>query len=139
MPEKSDHLASCACGALRIAASGEPDVVSICNCTQCQRRTGSAFGVGVYYPRERVRTLAGVYKTFARTIEGGRAVGNRFCPECGTTVYWTIDLRPQHFGIALGTFDDPDFVRPARVVWAQHQFDWVRFAEELPVFPRSAS
>ena len=139
MTEGSDHLATCACGTLRIAANGEPDVVSVCNCTLCQRRTGSAFGVGVYYPRERVRAVAGVYKAFTRAAEAGRQVGNRFCPECGTTVYWTIDLRPQHFGIALGAFAGPGFVRPARIVWAQHQFDWVRFADDLPVFPRSAS
>ena len=139
MPEASHHLATCACGALRIKASGDPAVVSVCNCTQCQRRTGSAFGVGAYYARERILSIEGAHKTFSRTVESGRAVTNHFCPDCGTTVYWTLDLRPHQIGIALGCFEDADFVRPARIVWAQHRHEWVRFAEDLPIFPTSAS
>jgi len=139
MPETSEHLATCACGALRIKASGDPAVVSVCNCTQCQRRTGSAFGVGVYYPRERIASIEGVHKTFARTVESGRAVTNHFCPDCGTTLYWTLDLRPHQFGIALGCFEDSGFVRPARIVWAQHRHEWVHFAEDLPLFPAGAT
>ena len=139
MPDRSEHLAKCACGALRLRASGNPDVISVCNCTQCQRRTGSAFGVGVYYPRERILSIEGDFKTFARTVESGRAVTNHFCPNCGTTVYWTLDLRPHQIGVALGCLEDAGVLRPARVVWAQHRHEWVHFAEDLPLFPAGAT
>lgn len=135
MSERSEHVATCACGGLRIKVSGKPDVVSVCNCTQCQRRTGSAFGVGVYYPRDRILAIEGAHKTFSRTAESGRSLTNNFCPHCGTTVYWTLELRPHHVGIALGCFLDSSLLRPERAVWAQHRHDWVRFPDDLPVFP----
>jgi hypothetical protein len=33
--------AACLCGQLRLEVEGEPFAVSICNCLDCQRRTGS--------------------------------------------------------------------------------------------------
>jgi hypothetical protein len=41
---------------------GEPDLVVVCNCIQCQRRTGSSFGVGACFKRETVQ-LRGITKT----------------------------------------------------------------------------
>ena len=41
--------AHCCCGALRVEASADPDTVSVCHCGECQRRTGSVFGVGAFF------------------------------------------------------------------------------------------
>ena len=132
------RIATCACGAISAAADGEPDVVSLCHCLACQRRTGSPFGVGVYFKREAVK-LAGAPKAFVREIAGtNRKVTNSFCPNCGGTVYWTADLRPQHIGIALGSFADPSFKRPTRVVWAQHSHPWIAFPSDIPAYPQAA-
>jgi hypothetical protein len=38
-------LRRCCCGALRAEVTGEPPRVGVCHCMECQRRTGSAFGV----------------------------------------------------------------------------------------------
>ena len=43
------HEGGCVCGAVRYRAEGMPLRVTACHCTMCQRRTGSAFGVGAYY------------------------------------------------------------------------------------------
>jgi hypothetical protein len=42
------RTAHCSCGALRVEVAGEPDAVVACHCGQCQRRTGSVFGVGAF-------------------------------------------------------------------------------------------
>jgi hypothetical protein len=132
------RVAQCACGGVTATTKGEPDVVSLCNCAQCQRRTGSPFGVGAYFPRHAV-SLAGVTKTFVRKVEGSeRVVTNQFCPECGGTVYWTVDLRPQHIGIAVGNFADPAFAPPTRAVWMQHKHDWITLPSDMPAFPQAA-
>jgi hypothetical protein len=44
------------CGSLRAEATGEPAPVVACHCTECQRRTGSAFGVSTIFWKEQVRT-----------------------------------------------------------------------------------
>jgi hypothetical protein len=46
------RTAHCCCGALRVEASADPDAVVACHCGECQRRTGSVFGVGAYFKRE---------------------------------------------------------------------------------------
>jgi hypothetical protein len=49
------RIAHCCCGSLRAEATGEPALLGVCYCTECQRRTGSAFGVGTYFAKEQVR------------------------------------------------------------------------------------
>jgi hypothetical protein len=130
------RVAQCACGGVSATTEGEPDIVVLCHCTACQRRAGSPFGVGAYFQRHAV-TLAGATKTFVRTVEGStRTVTNHFCPNCGATVYWTLDLRPQHIGIAVGNFADPAFKRPMRAVWTQHRHEWITVPADMPTYPK---
>jgi hypothetical protein len=132
------RVAQCGCGGVSATTQGEPDIVVLCNCTQCQRRTGSPFGVGAYFPRDTVK-LTGATRTFIRKVDGSdRTVTNHFCPDCGGTVYWTLDLRPQHIGIAVGHFADPSFKLPTRVVWMQHKHEWITFPPHMPAFPQAA-
>jgi len=85
--------AHCSCGALRAETSADPDAVVACHCGECQRRTGSVFGVGAFYKREHVRAK-GPSKIYVRRGQEGRKVKMHFCPTCGTTVFWEADLRP---------------------------------------------
>jgi hypothetical protein len=48
--------AACSCGQLRLIADGDPIRVSICHCHECQRRTGSVFGVQARFDAEQLRT-----------------------------------------------------------------------------------
>jgi len=133
------RVARCACGGVTATVEGEPEFVVLCNCTHCQRRTGSPFGVGAYFAREAV-TLAGATKAFVRAVDGtDRTLTNQFCPECGGTLYWTLDLRPKHIGIAAGHFADPDFARPTRIVWEQHKHEWITFPPDILTFPQAAT
>ena len=133
------RIAQCACGGITASTVGEPEIVSLCHCLACQRRTGSPFGVGGYFVRGAV-TFSGKTKTFVRKVENtARTITNHFCPECGTTVYWTADLRPNHIGIAVGNFADPQFQAPTRAVWTQHKHEWIALPSGMPTFPQAAS
>jgi hypothetical protein len=132
------RVARCACGQLSVTVEGEPDLVTACSCTYCQRRTGSPFGVGAYFKRE-VAVVAGTSRAFRRDVAGtDRALTNEFCPTCGSTLFWTLDLRPKHIGIAVGYFLDPKFPPPARVVWTDHNHAWVQYPPNMPTFPKAA-
>ena len=48
-------------------------------------------------------------------------------------------MRPDHFGIAVGCFADPGFLRPTRVVWAESRHHWVTFPDDMPQFEQAAS
>jgi hypothetical protein len=125
-----DRIASCCCGALRATVSGDPALVAACHCEQCQRRTGSAFGISAYFPAERVRP-EGVSRIFARAGQDGRRIEGHFCPECGTTLYWKADFMPDHIGVAVGTFADPQFPAPTVSGWEQTKHPWVAFAHKV--------
>ena len=100
------RTAHCCCGALRIETSADPDAVVACHCGECQRRTGSVFGVGAYYKREHVRA-EGQFKIYVRDGQEGRKLRMHFCPTCGTTVFWEADLRPDHIGLPSVLFMTP--------------------------------
>lgn len=124
------RTASCSCGQLSAVCLGEPARVGACHCTECQRRTGSAFGVAAYYGRTQV-TLAGQAKRYVRSSDAGRRVECHFCPECGTTVAWDLELFPDLVAVAVGCFADQHFPAPQRAVWARHRHDWVVFPEGI--------
>jgi hypothetical protein len=77
----------CQCGAVRYELTAEPIAVSVCHCGECQRQSGSAFGMSMVMPRDAVRVLHGELKTYTRSSDSGRPVVCAFCPECGTRIY----------------------------------------------------
>ena len=125
------RTAHCSCGVLRVEVSADPDAVVACHCGECQRRTGSVFGVGAYFKKEDVRA-EGPSKIYVRDGQEGRKLRMHFCPTCGTTVFWEADLRPDNIGVAVGAFRDSNFPRPTRSVWEESKHGWVAFAHDIP-------
>jgi hypothetical protein len=126
------RIAHCCCGALRAEVTGEPPRVAICHCMECQRRTGSAFGVVAFFPKDQVRT-EGRSKVYVRSSDSGRKVEFHFCPDCGTSVFWYAEFRPDHVGIAVGAFADP-LMPPTASVWEATRHPWVAFDHPIDRF-----
>jgi hypothetical protein len=127
------RIAHCCCGSLRAETTGEPAFVAACHCMECQRRTGSPFGVSTYFPKEQVRTK-GPTKIYVRGSDSGREIEQHFCPNCGSTVFWYSEVVPDGIGIAFGAFADPSMPWPKFSVWETARHPWVTFAHELDHF-----
>ena len=125
--ETPARIASCVCGRLEAECPENPVSVSLCNCLDCQRRTGSAFGVAAFFERDAVQ-LRGESTRFARTSESGHAFSFHFCPNCGTTVFWETELKPDLIAVATGAFADPAFPAPGRSHFDQHRHPWLQFS-----------
>lgn len=108
----------------------------MCHCSQCRRRTGSAFGVGAYFAREKISSIGGQATTFRRQADSGRFLTFYFCPTCGTTVYWEAEAFPSGIGVAAGGFADRSFPTPQGSVWTEGACDWVRIPEGLETFQK---
>lgn len=121
----SKRTAACACGQLRITCEGAPLTVSICHCLDCQRRTGSAFGIAAFFARGATRA-EGRDVTFRRMADSGRGITFHFCPDCGSTVFWEPDVWPDAIAVAVGAFADPFFPKPEKAVWEERAHPWVK-------------
>ena len=123
--------ASCSCGQLRIACRGEPVRISMCHCLACQRRTGSAFGVQARFRRDQIAGIEGRWSEYVRVADSGNSVRFRFCPACGSTVYWELDAFPELVAVAVGGFADPGFPPPRHSVHEANRHAWAMHPASL--------
>ena len=127
----STRHAACSCGQLHLTVEGEPIRVTICHCFACQRRTGSVFGVQARFAAEQV-TTEGVSEQYIRVSDDGE---NRaffhFCPDCGATVFFTLEAMPGNVAVPVGAFADPSFPTPVRSIWEERQHSWLHLPDDI--------
>lgn len=102
--------------------------MSVCHCTECQRRTGSVFATQARFRRAQAK-FEGAPARFRRVGDGGTTAEFAFCPICGSTVWWESDADPEVVAIAVGAFADPSFPAPAVSVYEERRHDWVGLPE----------
>jgi hypothetical protein len=98
--------------------------MSVCHCLECKRRTGSAFSAQARFLEENVKVI-GEFRTFTRTADSERSLTYRFCPSCGSTVVYQIDVLPDFIAIPLGAFGDEQFPAPAYSNYERRKRLWV--------------
>jgi hypothetical protein len=122
-----ERTARCQCGQVSLTVSGEPSLVTACNCTWCQRRSGSVFSVSSRWPLEQVLSREGEVTTFQRAGASGGRITISFCPRCSSTVMTEVEAMPGVLGIPVGAFADPAFPPPQAAAWCDHKAAWVEF------------
>ena len=124
MPLALPAEGGCQCGELRYRITGAPAWLTICHCLECQRQTGSAFGMSLRVRREDVEVLKGELKTWTRPADSGATVVCRFCGTCGNRI-WHEPSDPAFLHIKPGTLDDPSQVAPQYESWTARKAGWV--------------
>ena len=117
--------ATCQCGQLTLRCRGEPAGVSLCHCLDCQRRTGSTFGVGAFFAKDQATVATGSSVRFKRSSNSGSGVTFHFCGQCGSTVWWEAERLPSMVGVAIGAFADPGFPAPKQATWDRRRHQWL--------------
>jgi hypothetical protein len=116
----------------------------MCHCIDCQRRTGSAFSVAVFYQRDMIAVQRGIINSFERDSASGFSVRFHFCVRCGSNIYWEPRRMPNIVGVALGAFADPKFPQPTQSVWTRDKHVWLAIPDDMTEFevnpaPRSSN
>ena len=119
-----ERTATCLCGALSAVCRGEPTRISVCHCLSCKQRSGSAFSWNATYPDSAVQT-DGAAACFTHEGESGETNRRYFCPDCGTTVFYRIGMRPGMVSIPAGMFADPNFPPPTVEVYGERRCPWL--------------
>ncbi len=122
------HAGGCVCGAVKFTTTGEPLRVTICHCTWCQRRTGTAFGTEVVFNEDQVEIQGEVARYRHVSDESGRWLDSEFCRKCGSNLGFALEAAPGIRTLPAGAFDDPSWIRADRLkvrhVYLRSRRDW---------------
>ena len=131
---KVPYAGGCLCGAVRYTVQREPRTIYACHCTDCQRSTGSAFGVSFVVDRSAVAVEKGEPAPYSAKLPDGRTKQGAMCANCGTKL-WGESMRNRDFLILRpGSLDDRTWITPVAHLWTRSAHPWFRFAPEAAVF-----
>ena len=115
----------CLCGYVTFEATVNPASVGICNCTDCQAHSGSAFSVSVGVVDEQFRLLTGELKHYEKVGDSGTVRALGFCPECGTRIYGrTVGEGTRWMSLRTGTVRQRAQLKPRLQIWCRSAQDW---------------
>jgi hypothetical protein len=104
------HEGGCLCGAIRYRTLADPQRVTVCHCTFCQRITGSAFLVEPVFKKADVEFSGAALSAYDhRSDTTNTIVTVKFCGHCGTTLCLDLERAPDVVPLCAGTFDDPNW------------------------------
>lgn len=112
----------CQCGEVRYRLVGEVRRLTVCHCRDCQRQSGSAFGLSLDAAKEAFRLVSGELKKFTVVCDSGRTKDCAFCGSCGTRIYHSGE---RGISIKAGTLDDTSGLRPDAHYWTKRKQPWV--------------
>jgi hypothetical protein len=101
----------CLCGAVRYRASAEPLMTVVCQCTHCQKLSGSPYSVMLALPKGSLEFTGDAPATYVDTGTSGMPVHRRFCGKCGSPL------------------DDASWVHPQAAIWCDSAQPWAPLPE----------
>ena len=128
------YLGRCLCDTVQYRLNGEPLTVYACHCTDCQKRSGSAFGLSMWVRRADIVVAKGEAATLEVTGVDGKPRHHRTCAKCGTRLW---SERPDRLEIAVlrpGTLEDTKWLRPVAHLWTRSAQPWFTFPRGVTRF-----
>lgn len=113
----------CQCGAVRYRLTGPPLGLAVCHCRECQRQSGSAFGMSLAVATDSFRLIAGELASFQVTCDSGRRKTCSFCGRCGTRIHHQTVAGA--LSVKAGTLDDTSWLVPDAHYWTARKQPWV--------------
>lgn len=102
----------CLCGAVRYEVRGRPFLIAACHCTDCQKRTSSAFSMNMPVRKEDFALTAGDVLDVVRTAPSGSTTIHGYCGTCHSRIYSKPSAMPNQVSVRPGTLDDTGWVEP---------------------------
>jgi len=121
----------CQCGYVRYRIDGETLRLNVCHCRDCQRQSGSAFGMSLVVRPDSFRLTNGKLKTFELEADSGRTKTCAFCPNCGVRIF---NRTSALCSVKAGTLDDTSGLRPDAHYYVSRRQPWTALPDDLPCF-----
>jgi len=125
----------CLCGAVRYSVRpGFRLKPYACHCTDCQRRSGSAFAIQLGVMAADL-TIEGETITGFHVQPSGAKAGIHACKQCLTRIYTDSDQRPGIANLRAGTLDTSRDMVPALHLWIASKQPWLTLPDDVPALP----
>ena len=121
----------CQCGAVAYQIDQTPLQLNICHCTDCQKQSGSAFGMSLVIKPESFRLIKGRLQEFQVNTDSGREKTCAFCPGCGVRIF---NRSQALMSVKAGTLDDTSWLAPDGHYWTRSKQGWTTLPEHTPCF-----
>jgi hypothetical protein len=128
------YTGGCFCGAVRYVIEREPLTFYICHCTDCQRRTGGAFGQSLVIERGAIRLVAGTTVHARIDMPDGRIKQGQICAACGARMWGEPAKAPQIAIVQAGTLDDRSWLRPVAHIWTRSAQPWLALPKDAVLY-----
>ena len=124
---------SCQCGAVTYSVNAEPLFTYACHCSSCQKRTGSAFSLGLIITTAAL-DLKGTLTAWQRVSEQGNTNTRYSCASCGNIIYGIGDSNPELAKLQAGTLEDTRAVEPEVHIWTSRKQPWLTLPDRARQF-----
>jgi hypothetical protein len=125
------YTGRCLCGGTRYRVTEEPLTIYACHCTDCQKRSGSAFGLSMWVHRAAIEVITGEATLHTSSTSDGRIRNGRICGHCGTRLWSEPQNRPNLAVVRPGTLDDTSWLQPVAHIWTRSAQPWFVFPEGI--------
>lgn len=130
-----EMLGGCTCRKIRYRLKREPMFVNCCNCTWCQRETGSAFVINAVMEAKETELLGGTPEIIDTPSASGKGQKIHRCPECKVAVWSNYGgAGPILNFVRVGTLDNPNQCPPNAIIFTSTKQDWVCYPDNIPQF-----
>jgi hypothetical protein len=121
---------TCNCGAVTFRIKNDPILTYVCHCGICQRRSGSAFGMGMVLPVDDLE-IEGELACWERVSAAGNRNPVYRCAVCGNVIYGLGAYTPGLAKLMPGTLRNTRDIEPDVHIWVSSAQKWVMIPPDV--------
>lgn len=136
VPRKPKHkpfpsiTGGCVCNTIRYRLLTSPLFCFACHCPDCQRMTGSAFGLFLNIEANYITVISPKIPVRRQvTKRPGLISRHVVCPACETELWSNNTLGPAIIDLRVGTLDFPSLMEPDLHSFTESKLEWVGLPE----------
>lgn len=122
---KMGYRGECQCGNISYRITGEPLVLYVCHCTDCQSQSASAYGMSLWIYRTHFSLRTGKLSYWQTFSESGAIKVCGFCPTCGVRIYHAGDQSSEILSLKAGLVSGIETMEPVAHLWLRSAQSWV--------------
>ena len=125
----------CHCGNVRYTISTDPLWAGHCQCTNCQKFSGTGHASNLLVPAEAF-SVSGGMSTYEYDADSGNRMVRYSCSNCASPIYGTTSGNLAVVVVRAGSLDDRTVFDPKAIVYTDSALAWDKQDGDLPGFPK---